>query len=177
MLVYQDEAQKSELRAFVDAYKPDNFSVELFNNLYLFRAATFLYQHGVLLQSNFLTPSKTGMVIAEKTGNPRDMDSLLLEFMILSQQYNFKLLVIPVPSRNDLAESLNALQGEISDTTLAQLKIIDVSPTVQQLLETDNKLPSDLFWTYDAHLNAYGNHIFVMSVANAVKEYLQPPGM
>ena len=175
VLVYKNDEQRDRLRDVVDKYKPGPFSIWLFNNLYLFRATTYLYTKGILLRSNFLTPSLFDIPVNQKSVNPRELDSLLQQFVVLSQQYNFKLFVIPVPPKEGATGSLDTLQRNISATTLTQLDIIDISRSVQNLLMKENTSFDEMFWRFDGHFNTYGNHVFGRAVAEVIDEYYKLP--
>lgn len=183
-LAYFNEDQGSKLRAFVDrARKPGASFFWLFDNFYLFRLILFSLGQDIFWQHNFQTPfrnyhtpSMIGLTSDKKADNPADMDDVFKEFMALSRQHNFRLLVIPVPANdswNKPADSMEALQQNVSKSVLAQIDIVDVLPGVQALLAKDNKAYHELFWKYDEHLNAYGNQIFGLAVAQEVDRYVK----
>ncbi|MFQ5900924.1 MAG: SGNH/GDSL hydrolase family protein [Thermodesulfobacteriota bacterium] len=176
VLTFQNEWQKNRLRTFVDTYKTGPFFSWLFNNLYLVRATTLLHKDdrvGMLLRSNYLSPSMIGIAVNERATAPVDIDGLFQQFKELSQQYNYKFLIIPVLSKRNPTDSLNILRHNVTELTLTELDIINISPIVQKLLMKDNKPYNDLFWKYDGHFNNYGNHVFGLAVAEVIDNYLK----
>lgn len=174
VLVFQDEEQRTKLRAIVDAHKPSAFSEWLFNNFYLFRLATYLDREGVLLRSNTLALSRFGITVDKEAVYPAYIDYVFQQFNALSKQHNFKFIVIPVITKDNPTGSLDTLRHNVSELTLAQLNIVDVSPIVHNLLIEDSKPYNELFWRYDGHFNTYGNYIFGLAVSEVINTSFKP---
>lgn len=172
VLSYQNEEEKKNLITFIKKHKPGIFSSWLFKNLYLFRLMTYLHRGGVLLRTNYITPSKIGIGVIERADNPINIEDLFKKLIALSQDHNFQLLIIPITPKDNPIKSLNTLRQNISESTQSRLNIIDISPIVQKLLNKDKKSYYELFWKYDGHFNAYGNQIFGLAAAEIIKNYL-----
>ena len=172
VLSYQNDKERSEIITYIEKHNQSKFSSWLFNNIYLFRVMSYLYPGGVLLRTNYITPIKVGIKVDEKATTPVDIDGIFKKLTILAQQHKFILLVIPVPSKNKPTASIDTLRNNISESMLAQIDIVDISPIIQELLMKYNKAYNELFWKHDDHLNAFGNLIFGLASAEVIKNYL-----
>jgi lysophospholipase L1-like esterase len=48
-----------------------------------------------------------------------------------------------------------------------ELELVDAVPAMERMLAEDGRSASDLFWANDNHLNAYGNRLFALALAEA----------
>jgi lysophospholipase L1-like esterase len=164
VLVYYNQAQADELKAFVDdAQNQQPLFTWLFEKLYLVRLVAFIFDIDVFGQSNYHKPFGREMAL-----DPANVDQLFAEFATLSQQHNFRLLVIPIPQKDKPTGSLDKLQNSVSASILARLEVIDIMPAVQNILERENRTYAKLFWQYDGHLNIYGNQTLGLAMSEVV---------
>jgi hypothetical protein len=175
VLVFESTHQKEELRRYVDTHMPDAKSLWLYDNSYVFRLANWLSEYllgaGQLLNSNYVTPSIANMHLPEPQVHHHNIDKYLVELKSLSIQHGFRLLIIPVPSKESKVRSLQVLTEHASPEVLADLVIIDISKQLELLLESRRIVYRDLFWKHDGHFNALGHEIFGAAVAMAIQEY------
>ena len=183
-LAYYDEEQGARMRAFIDqARRPGTIFSALFENLYLFRLGVFLVGQDWLRENNYLnpirnfyTPGMLGLEADNRRAVPANIDQILGEFRALAQQYNFQLLVIPVPANNiwnTPADSIEAYRQAVSAPVQEQLEVVDVLPTMQALIDGQGRRYHHLFWRFDEHLNAYGHQSFGQAVAEEIDRYLK----
>ena len=172
ILGFEDEEQRRKLKDFVDMSTERKYMSWLFNNVYLFRFISFSVNENSFWKSTYHTPIKIGITV-ENELDPPNINDLLQEFVVLSRQNHFKLLVVPVPAKSGLTDSLDTLKNNVSKEILTQLDVVDLYPNIQDMLVRDNKVNDNLFWKYDAHFNVYGNKIFGLAMAKAVNIYLE----
>ncbi len=181
-LSYQNDAEAQTLRRFIDEARPtsDTFNW-LYARSYLFRLFVFpfkddFWRHSILNPTrNYYTLGMIGVEVDKRTQNPDDMNALFTEFLALADEYNFQFLVIPVPANdswNTPGDSIDALRQSISQKTWDALEIIDVLPDMRTQVLVDGKTYADLFFRYDEHFNAYGQHIYGMMVAQSIAQIL-----
>lgn len=169
VISYQNEAQRAEFIALVDRSLQGGGFIYgwLIDHFYLVRVVDVNYNQDDFWQNNFHHSAN------EKASNPADINAVFQELVTLSQQYHFKLLILPVPAKDDLTDSLDQLHEHVSASILSQIEVVDLSGEIQDLLRADHKDYSELFWEYDGHFNVYGHQIFGVAAANALDDYLR----
>ena len=181
-LAYQSDTEAQALRTFVDGARPtgDTFNW-LYAHSYLFRLFVFpfkdnFWQNGILNPTrNYYAPGMIGLQVDKRTQNPDDMNTLFAEFLALADEYDFRLLVVPVPANdswNTPSDSIDELRQSISQQTWDALEIIDVLPDIRAQVAADGKNYADLFFRYDEHFNAYGQQMYGTMVAQAIAQNL-----
>lgn len=171
-LFYQDQEQKEQMKLYVDENDPSAATRWLFDRVFIFRlASSFFSSSSDLLRNNMLFPHTIGLEFSGESAEPRnDIDQLLTDFRQLSQQWGFRLLVIPVPTRMRVNVSLETLTENASPQVLAELEVIDIWPIFTSLRESEGAGHRSLFWKYDGHFNAKGNELFGLSVARQLEQ-------
>lgn len=76
---------------------------------------------------------------------------------------------MPVPAKTGSNESMTVLLNNMSQDTLNKLEIIDIFPTLNDLLKTEKLKYNKLFWKHDIHFNLTGNRIFGAALAKLLK--------
>lgn len=172
VLAYENHDQREQLRRYVDEQSPTRTSRWLFDHSYLFRLATKTIgsKNQVLLYSNFISPSRIGMSLPKRALRPHRLDERLSKFKELSDQYNFRLFIIPVPVKFSIAESIRVLRKHASAEVLQELQVIDVSNPLMSELASQNAAYEDLFWRFDGHFNERGHEVFGKVVARLLSE-------
>lgn len=172
VLMYQNPEQKRTLRQFVDIHQSDPLKSWIFFNVYTYRLVCSVLcdkNDFMLLQNNFLGPSAIDIPIKEPNVT-LSVDDAFQQLLVLSQKYHFELLVLPVPTKNNITLSIDTLKHNTSETILKQMNLVDVSTDLQELLREEDKSYDQLFWEYDGHFNAYGNRIFGLIVSKILTE-------
>ncbi|MCI0395595.1 MAG: GDSL-type esterase/lipase family protein [Chloroflexi bacterium] len=172
VVAFRTEEQRNSLRAYVDNHEPSALSSWLFNHLYIVRLLS-LQRGNPTLRTNYFYPSLIGLNSGDGPNDPERVNELFQELVVLSRQNGFTLVVIPVPNKEDPAESLNTLKQSVAPDILSQLNVVDVRPALDELLAAENTTYSELFWKYDLHLNATGNRLFGLVIAPLVAGYLR----
>lgn len=168
VLVFENDVQRDELRAFVEEHRPGSALAWLIDHSLLARAMTFWHAGSLLLKTNFISPSMIGMPVEQETYETADIDAPFEGLLALSETHGFRLAVVPVPAREDPSTSVDALHGSLSSTLLDRLEVVDILPGVQRLLGEDERTYRDLFWRYDGHLDGYGNRVFGTAMVEVV---------
>lgn len=167
VLAFQNEDQRERLRHLADAAYSPRITQWLFDKVYLYRAATYLFwRENYVSRTNFLKPSHLGVSSRQSDSATMPIGAVFRELKDLSEQYRFELLIIPVPAKTG-TDSLNELQKVLPESNLTSLGIVDVFQTIDELLDHQQRPYKDMFWRYDGHLNAFGNNIFGQAVAKA----------
>lgn len=171
VLLFQTDEQKEALRRFIDEQKPSGLMYFIYDKSFVargflttmarFRPNTF--PNTILLTTNFLSPSRIGLEATLQSDNPRNLNTLFAEFDALAAQHNFTLLTTPIPAKNDIEASRNALLTNL-DASHPSIISVDIEP-----LEAERDvLHTDLYWRYDDHFNALGNELFSIIVTDAL---------
>jgi lysophospholipase L1-like esterase len=173
-LVYQTEQQRQQIRDFIQQYGPGTLAKTLARNSYFFRAISpFIMKGGILLQTNMISPGPIGVPTEPRRPlNPGEVDDLFLEFTTLAETFDFTLLIIPVPSKEQADSSANVLREQVSADVLSQLTVLDVNPAIAAWLEQTGRDRESLYFDFDGHFNAEGYHLFGQTIADAVRPYL-----
>jgi hypothetical protein len=128
---------------------------------------------GILLQTNMISPGPIGVPTEPRRPlNPGEVDDLFLEFTTLAETFDFTLLIIPVPSKEQADSSANVLREQVSADVLSQLTVLDVNPAIAAWLEQTGRERESLYFDFDGHFNAEGYHLFGQTIADAVRPYL-----
>lgn len=173
VLSFQNKDQREQLRAIANMPRSQSVSQWLFDNIYLYRAIIYLSKsENNILRNNFLQLSSIDFAITNTADSKANIDNIFQEFIDLSMQYKFELLIIPIPGKNGNS-GLDVLRKDVSERKLAELNAIDISPIIERLLLEENKSYKKMYWLYDSHFNVFGNHIFGLAVAESIHNYLQ----
>jgi len=177
VIVYQDCDQREQLERFVDDYSPNPLVRWMFDSLYIFRLPVIAIKRSgirinpiMLLDSNYFFPPVIGESWAHWDKLPHNIDNRLEELLLLSEQHDFRLLIVPVPTKDVATGSLAALKSAASANTIERLEIVDVAPYVHGLQEQNGVAYEELFWRYDAHFNSVGHRLFGQAVFEALRK-------
>jgi len=177
VLVYQNGDQRKSLRDYIDEHSPGTIVRWLFDKLYIVRLPVNLYKRSgrridalFLLDSNYLFPSAIGVRRWSWGELPHRIDDHLRDLAALSERYDFRLLIVPVPTKNSITESLSVLRESASSGVLAELEVVDISVPLQGIVSNDGLEYQDLFWRYDGHFNSVGNDVFGRAVFQVLNE-------
>ncbi len=169
VLAFTDELQREKMKQLVDGNRRQTHLIWLHEHLYLFRLGAFLIGgNGNLLRSNFVKPSHIGQSIP-RSGKETALQDVFQNFLRLSRQHGFRLMVVPVPMKEDEDISLEVLRAYLQ---IDELDVVDPLPHMKSRLESDGKAFAAMYWRHDGHFNAYGYRLFGMAVAQAVDERL-----
>ncbi|MFQ5612736.1 MAG: SGNH/GDSL hydrolase family protein [Anaerolineae bacterium] len=172
VLYFQNEGQKAALKALVDGHGQRRLAAWLFKNSYAYRTLLYFSEGASnLFANNYIGPYELGQSV--QNSSPPDVDLLFQELAGLSQEYGFQLLILPIPSKNDVNDSLLTLQQHLSTKTLAGLTILDTASAMTRTLAANERTYAELFWVNDGHFNADGNRIFGLAVAEMIRPYLE----
>ena len=169
VLAFTDELQREKMKQLVDGNLRQTQLIWLHEHLYLVRLGAFLIGgNGNLLRSNFVKPSHIGQSIS-RPGKETALQDVFQEFLQLSKQHEFRLMIVPVPMKEDEDISLEVLRAYVQ---IDELDVIDPLPHMKSRLESDGKVFAEMYWRHDGHFNAYGYRLFGMAVAQAVDDRL-----
>lgn len=173
---YQNNEQQQALRRIVDEHDPLPAIAWLFDNLYLTRLTRLMpfffgSRTRMLTHENYMSPSLFGMPEVIPPQSP-DANVLFESFLRLAEQHGFRLLVIPVPTKEAALASLARLQNFVAPRVLKQLTIIDVQSRMKAELDGSGKEYEDMFWRNDGHFNAEGNRVYALAVAAAIRRQI-----
>ena len=101
-----------------------------------------------------------------------EVDNLFLDFAALAQAYDFTLLIVPVPSKEEAESSINVLREQISADVPSELTVLDVNSAIDAWLEQTGRERESLYFDFDGHFNAEGYALFGQVVTKAVRPYL-----
>lgn len=171
LLVYQNEDQKQQLMTFLDESKPSELSFLLGRYSVFYRVvATLTSPSGFLLGKNTIIPADIGISLEPLPEEPPDLlPNLFEQFEGLAEQYDFEMVVIPVPSRDNPEKSLALLtERQIDSDTWKRIQVIDLYPEMKAQMDADGLEHKDLYFEFDGHFNKNGYALFGKQVA----EYL-----
>ena len=166
--------QARSMRRLADELTGRRMLRSLFEHLYAVRLGVYLW-HGDrnLLRTNVISPFHLGdrgeHPGKTKTRGKGGLREVFLAFARLAEAWNFQLLVVPVPSREEPGRSLSTYRGEAG---AVGIETLDVQASLLRSLRRDTRNFADLYWRWDAHLNEYGNAVFAEAVAEALAERL-----
>ena len=98
------------------------------------------------------------------------MESAFGDVLALSTEHGFRLLVVPVPRKDDrrAATARAVLSATLSSRLRDRLDVVDLAPAIHAILKQENREFDAMFWRYDGHYNAFGNRVFGEAVATAI---------
>jgi len=166
VITYQDESQRTAIVKCLKEGRPAAWVAAAYRRSYFFRALYNLARPNSLLRSNFVGPKEAG-IRAERRYEPRArLDQAFRDLRALSEQYGFSVLVAPVPVRRDAQGSMKSLTDHVSPDVLRTFSVVDVVPGLERLRTQEHLRYRQLFWKYDGHLNATGNRLFGLTLAD-----------
>ena len=170
VLSYQNESQRRELRARVDAHLARRWQRFLFDHSYLFRLLMQTLEGPRSLHHiQFVQPSAFELGIDDAAPQRRApaLARALLALERIAQGCRCRFVVAPVPARFGLEASAKLFRER---TRAGAFEILDAAPILQREIAARGLVVPDLFFVHDAHLNTLGNELF----GNAVFELLTP---
>jgi hypothetical protein len=172
IITYQNEDQRQKTIKYIHEKKPSRIVSQLYKNIYLFRALMRYASKDELLRTNFIIPNRIGieLFLYSKKETRQRLKAAFEELLKLSHTKDVMLIVVPILDRGDANKCMTALMTNLSPELLQKLKIIDLVPTVNDLLNEHKLKYKQLFWKYDAHFNEIGNRMF----AAALERVLSP---
>ncbi|MDB5282356.1 MAG: lipolytic protein family [Bacteroidota bacterium] len=117
-------------------------------------------------------------LMKEKEENVRRLEALeklkqpIAEFIRLSKQNNFKLIIIFHPMIEELGKKEVSLSPLISWTKNQPVTVIDLYDEYNHYFETNHLNPKDFYWTSDRHHNSKGYQLWSNFVYGKLKEQL-----
>lgn len=169
VITWQDAAQRTAIVQFLSTHRPAPWVAFAHEHSLLCRGLMRLLGGDELLRSNFVWPGQVGLQIERRRAPGATLQQALRDLAALSQQYGFAVVVAPVPARGDPRGSLSMLHEWAPAAVLQPFAVVDVVPAVERQLAAERLGWPDLFWRHDAHLNAAGNRLYALAVADAMQ--------
>ena len=173
VLVYQELSQRTQLREFVDKKRPGAVLSWLGRHSYLVRIVAPLFPGGILLKTNYVSPTRAGIPVIEQPEQPITADHWFNQFLNLADTYDFQFLIVPIPDPNHLNQGKELLQESIREATFDRLLIADIEPQIEMILAQDGLTRQDMYWQNDGHLNAYGTAVYARVVSDFIQQHLE----
>jgi lysophospholipase L1-like esterase len=168
VLSYQTPAQRDALRAEADAVASRRALRWLAQHSWLARLALVRLEGPANpFRLSFRQPSRAALgltpnVLRAREAWPRRSFEELARF---AAACDCRLIVVPVPARRELAASRDLVRELVKGLPL---EVVDPLARMRGQLERDRREPAELYFGYDAHLNAYGNRVFGEVLADSV---------
>jgi hypothetical protein len=171
---YQNEQQKQQTLAYLDKNRPSRLKRCLYRNSYFLRALLNRRGKSYLLRKNLLSPNKVGLDIANYTEEElsQRIATTFQRLSDLAEAKGFRLLVIPVPTREDPNASMRVLTENITQEIHDGLGIVNVVPELESLVKSEGLQYQALFWKYDNHFNSVGNRLFGTALSAVMKQHV-----
>jgi lysophospholipase L1-like esterase len=167
VITYQDDAQRAAIVQHLEASRPAAWVAAAYRGSFLFRALCNVCRGDGLLRSNFVWPAHAGLEVERR--DPRaHLEQAFRELASLARQYSFAVLVAPVPARHEPQGSLQVLTAYVPPHVLEPFSVVDVVPAMERLLTSERLAYKQLFWKYDGHLNAAGNRVYALALADRI---------
>jgi lysophospholipase L1-like esterase len=180
VLSYPDEAHRDRLRARVVAHESRTWRRGLYRNSYLVRLVAGLFlPHLNPYRAEFLQPRRAELPSGPQVNaaGQRRWETALADLRELAQTCDCGLRVVPVPPRSDARGSLEIWQRAAGPSGLA---VLDLLPALEALRQASGLAHEDLYFRHDNHLDAKGNELFGLALADALARELRqaerPPG-
>lgn len=172
VLLPANSEQAVRMRALVDRQTDDRLTRFVFDHVYLFRLAVFLTAgERNLLRQNVVGPGHVGDPVRYRSiGERRPLSHYLDGLRSLAVERDFRLLVIPIPERDDPEASLRVLRQNASELPP---ETVDVLPRIRAALRRNGRSYADMFWERDGHFTAFGNEMYGRVVAEVLAEELR----
>jgi lysophospholipase L1-like esterase len=174
VLSYQSEAQRSDLRARVDAHLTRTTHRFLYEHLQLVGLLTLALEGPRSLHHiRYVQPSAAELGIDDAARSRREpaLTRALDALESIARSCNCRFVVTPVPAKAGLAGSLEVFRARTGERSF---EIFDVAPLIESRLDERGLEPADLFFVNDAHLDALGNELFADAVFELLAPGLQP---
>jgi len=173
VIPYQSELQKRGIIEHIVNHSLSRPARWLHKNSYVCRAIMSRSNKYRLMRKNLVSPHRSGIKISEYTDEAWSgrVEETFCELTTLSHEHGFKLLVVPVPTKDDPSESMTRLLNYLTPKVRDELVIVDILPTMNELLKDEGLGYHQLFWKYDNHFNAAGNRLYGTALARMMDEY------
>jgi hypothetical protein len=173
LITYQSSEQKRKILNFIDQNNPSWAIKKIYEHSYTFRAivralcSLNVFEEGRLMFSNYVRPKDVGIEDMSQYSYEeleQRITGVFGRMIALSKQKDFKLIIVPLPSREDPSESISALNENIPAELMQEMMILDVVPAMNDLLEEHGLDYDKLYWNDDRHFNKLGNDIFAQAL-------------
>lgn len=173
LITYQSSEQKRKILNFIDQNNPSCAIKKIYEYSYTFRAivralcSLNVFEEGRLMFSNYVRPKDVGIEDMSQYSYEeleQRITGVFGRMIALSKQKDFKLIIVPLPSREDQSESISALNENIPAELMQEMMILDVVPAMNDLLEEHGLDYDRLYWNDDRHFNKLGNDIFAQAL-------------
>ena len=117
--------------------------------------------------SNYVRPKDVGIEDMSQYSSEelkQRITRIFGQMIALSKRNDFKLVIVPIPSREDPSESISALNENIPAELMQEMRILDIVPAINDLLEEHGLDYDQLYWKDDGHFNELGNDIFALAL-------------
>jgi len=167
VLSYPTEAQGAELRARVDAHLARPLRRWIHDASYLVRllVGSFAGRASPYRMEFLQAPSGPEPERRELRAGLARYRAAVEELGDLGERCACRVVVAPVPPRSDAFGSERIWRRRAPS---APLELLDVRHRIERMRRDDGRAHADLYFRYDAHLNAYGNELFGRAVADAL---------
>jgi len=167
VLSYQNELQRAVLEKRVDDHLDRRLAVWAFDHSYAVRLVVHALEGPLnLFRLRFVQTRRAELGIDEARRRERaaHVRAAFAGLEAFARECDCRVVVAPVPPRRSLDGSRRVLGRWLGG---AALPVVDVVPAMERMLAEDGRVPADLFWVHDNHLNAYGNRLFARALAQA----------
>jgi lysophospholipase L1-like esterase len=168
VLSYQTPAQRDALREQVDDWASHGWLRRLSQRSWLARLALVAAEGPANpYRLSFRQPSRAELGLGPELMRAREAwpRRSFEELARFASECACRLIVVPVPARRELGASRDLVRELVKGLPL---EVVDVLARMRGQLEKDQREPADLYFRYDAHLNAYGNRVFAEMLAESV---------
>ncbi|NJN55883.1 MAG: hypothetical protein HC804_14740 [Anaerolineae bacterium] len=174
LLIYQTEAQKEQFIAFLEDHEPTPAAFWLAEHSSFYRVMAVLFaQNGFLLVGKSISPPNIDLPLEPLPEAPPGlMPDLFAQFEALAEEYDFQIIVVPVPGKKEPTQSLAILEQQLDGAEWPHIQIVDVYPMMEEQFQSDGREHADLYFVYDGHFNEYGYALFGQAAATVLEEQL-----
>ncbi len=165
VISYQTPAQRDALRARVDALAERRLLRFAVTHSYFARLLVYAVAGPLSpLRIEFLQTRRKDLGITPQLVAQREaiLERVLRELEALPAECDCRVVVAPIPARNDPEGSLRLFRREARGR---DIEVVDVLPAMRRMWERDGRAHRDLYFAHDAHLNAYGNELYARALA------------
>ncbi|HEX5053643.1 MAG TPA: SGNH/GDSL hydrolase family protein [Planctomycetota bacterium] len=169
VITYQDDAQRAAIVQYLAARRPAAWVAGVYQGSLLVRALLNMFRGDGLLRSNFVWPGQVGLAVERGRAPQAPLEQAFRDLASLARRYSFAVLVAPVPARHEPRGSMQVLTSWVPAQILQPFAVVDVVPAVERLLASEHLAYRELFWTHEDHLNAAGNRLYALALADSLQ--------
>ena len=174
VLSYPDAAWRERLRTRADAHEAKRVRRRLYDHSYLVRLVVAAARGPVHpYRVNFLQPRLLELPKEEPSRARARLASTLEALAELSRSCDCRLVVAPMPPKDEADGSLHVWRGTAGGLGL---ELVDALPVLARLRREEGLAHADLYFERDNHLNARGQELFGRALAELLAVDPAPGG-